>query len=99
MIRIGAPTRQGSAAIGLTQTAAATTRSAVTHAIERLGDREPDRARERVDVGGRARDEVADPGPLDGRERQREHAPHEVVAQLGEHPLGEHERRRGARRR
>ncbi len=59
----------------------------------RLGDREPDRARERVDVGGRARDEVADPGPLDGRERQRQHAPHEVVAQLGEHPLGEHEGR------
>ena len=59
----------------------------------RLGNREPDRARERVDVGGRARDEVADPGPLDRRERQREDAAHEVVAQLGEHPLREHERR------
>ena len=37
MIRIGAPTRHGSAAIGLTQTAAATTRSAVTHAIDVSG--------------------------------------------------------------
>ena len=37
MIRIGAPTRQGSAAIGLTHTAAATTRSAVTHAIDVSG--------------------------------------------------------------
>ncbi len=37
MIRIGAPTRQGSAAIGLTHTAAATTRSAVTQAIDVSG--------------------------------------------------------------
>ena len=46
----------------------------------RLGDREPNRARERVDVRGRARDEVADPGPLDGGERQRQNTTHEVVA-------------------
>jgi hypothetical protein len=31
-------------------------------------------------------------GALDGGERQREHAVHEVLAQLGEHLLGEHER-------
>ena len=46
----------------------------------RLGDRESDRARERVDIGRRAGDEVADPGPLDGGERQRENPTHEVVA-------------------
>ena len=60
---------------------------------QRLGDGEADRPRERVDVGRRARDEVAGAGALDGRERQREHAPHEVLAQLGEDLLGEHERR------
>ena len=37
MTRIGTPTRQGRAAIGLTQTAAMTTRSAVTHAIDVSG--------------------------------------------------------------
>ena len=37
MTRIGTPTRQGRAAIGLTQTAAMTTRSAVTQAIEVSG--------------------------------------------------------------
>ncbi len=58
----------------------------------RLGNREPDRPGERVDVGGRARDEVADPGALHGRERQRQHPAHEVLAQLREHPLGEDER-------
>ena len=67
--------------------------SVVTQAIERLGDREADRPRERVDVGGRARDEVADAGPLDRRERQREDVAHEVLAQLGEHPLREDEGR------
>ena len=36
-IRIGTPTMHGSAAIGLTQTAAPTTRSAVTHAIDVSG--------------------------------------------------------------
>ena len=59
---------------------------------QRLRDGEADGARERVDVGGRARDEVAGPGALDGRERQREHAAHEVLAQLGEDLLREHER-------
>ncbi len=57
-----------------------------------LGDREPHGAREGVDVGRRPRDEIADSRPLDGGERQRENAPHEIVPQLGEHPLGEHER-------
>ena len=56
-----------------------------------LGDRKPDRPGERIDVGGRARDEVADPGPLDRREGQREDPAHEVLAQLGEHLLGENE--------
>ena len=38
---------------------------------QRLRNREPNRPRERVHVGGRARDEVAGAGPFDGRERQR----------------------------
>ena len=89
----GTPAMHGSAASGLTQIAAATVSIAVTDRDQRLGDGEADRARERVDVGRRARDEVAGAGALDGRERQREHAPHEVLAQLGEHLLREHERR------
>ena len=56
-----------------------------------LGDREADRAGERVDVGGRARDEIARPGALDGREREGEDAAHEVLPQLGEDLLGDHE--------
>jgi hypothetical protein len=59
---------------------------------ERLGDGEADRPRERVDIGRRPRDEVAGAGPLDGREREREHAAHEVLAELGEDRLGEDER-------
>ena len=59
---------------------------------QRLGDREPDRAGERVDVRRRPRDEVAGPRPLDARERQREHRSHEVLAELGEDPLGDDER-------
>jgi hypothetical protein len=47
---------------------------------QRLGDREADRARERVDVCGGARDEIARSRPLDGRERQGENTPHEVLA-------------------
>ena len=82
----------GSAAIGLTQTAAPTTSSAVTQRDRRLGNSEPDRPGERIDIGGRARDEVADPGAFHGRERQSQHPAHEVLAQLREHPLGEDER-------
>ena len=52
---------------------------------QRLRQGEADGARQRVDVRRRAGDQVAGAGPLDGRERQREHAPHEVLAQLGEH--------------
>ena len=59
---------------------------------QRLGHGEADRAGERVDVGGRPGDEVTRPCALDGRERQPEHAAHEVLAQLGEHLLGQHER-------
>ena len=59
---------------------------------QRLRDGEADGALHRGDVGGRARDEVAGAGALDGRQRQREHAVHEVLAQLREHLLGEHER-------
>ena len=91
-IRIGTPTRHGKRR-DRAHPDRRTDDEQRRHARDRrLGDREPDRPRERVDVGGRARDEVADPGPLDRRERQREHAAHEVVAQLGEHPLGEDER-------
>jgi hypothetical protein len=60
---------------------------------ERLGDGEADRPRERVDVGGRARDEVAHAGALDRRQRQREDVAHEVLPELGEHPLREDEGR------
>ena len=60
---------------------------------QRLGDREAHRARERVDVGCRAGDEIACARPLDDGERQREHLAHEVLAQMREHPLREHERR------
>ena len=60
---------------------------------QRLGNGEADRPRERVDVRGRARDQVAGAGALDGRERQGQHAQHEVLAELGEHLLGEDERR------
>ena len=58
---------------------------------QRLRNREANRARERVDIGGRARHEVAGARALDGRERQGEHAAHEVLAQLGEDLLGEDE--------
>ena len=88
----GTPTMHGRAASGLTQIAAATVSTAVIAAISRLRHGEADRARQRVDVGGRPRDQVAGAGALDRRERQREHAAHEVLAQLGEHLLGEHER-------
>ena len=60
---------------------------------QRLGDGEADRARQRVDVGGRARDEIAGARTLDDGERQREHLAHEVLAQAREHLLREHERR------
>ena len=60
---------------------------------QRLGDREAHRPRERVDVRSRARDEIAGAGALDGRERQREDAAHEVLAQAREHLLGEDEGR------
>ena len=58
-----------------------------------LRDGEADGALHRGHIGGRARDEIAGAGAFDGRERQREHAVHELLAQLGEHLLGEHERR------
>ena len=60
---------------------------------EGLGDREPNRSSQRVDVGRRAGHEVARPRALDGRERKREDAAHEVLAQLGEHQLRDDERR------
>ena len=60
---------------------------------ERLRNREADGARERVDVRGRARDEIARARALDHGERQREHLAHEVLAQIGEDLLREHERR------
>ena len=59
----------------------------------RLGHGKAHRAGERVDVGRRARDEVACARPLDRREREAEHAAHEVLAELGEDLLREHERR------
>ena len=59
---------------------------------QRLRNRETDRAGKRIDVSGRARHEVARARALDGRERQGEHAAHEVLAQLGEDLLGEDER-------
>ncbi len=48
--------------------------------------------RELVDVAGRAGDQVAGAGPLDGRQRQGDDAVHELLAQVGEDLLGEHER-------
>src|SRR5581483_9657544 len=59
----------------------------------RLRDGEPDGAGERVDVGRRARHQVAGAGALHRRERQGEHAAHEVFPQLREHLLGQDERR------
>ncbi len=59
---------------------------------QRLGNGKADRAGQRVDIGGRTGDEVARPGPLDRRERQAEHAAHEVLPKLGEDLLRDHER-------
>ena len=93
-IRIaGSPTRHDSAATGLTRTAATTVSRIVTPEMSVSGNREAHRACERVDVRGRARDEIARARPLDDGERQREHLAHEVLAQVGEHLLREHERR------
>ena len=88
----GAPTMHGSAAIGLTQTAATTVRNVVTAATSVSGNGEAHGSSESVDVCGRSRHEVAGAGPFHGRERKREHALHEVLPQLGEHLLGENER-------
>jgi hypothetical protein len=57
-----------------------------------LGNGEADRPGQRVDVGRRTGDEVAGPGPFDRRERQAEHAAHEVLPKLGEDLLRDHER-------
>ena len=65
---------------------------------QRLRQREADRSRHRVDVRGRARDQVAGAGALDRRERQCEHAAHEVLTELCEHLLGENDTMLAARR-
>ena len=59
---------------------------------QRFRDGKAHRTSERVDVSGGARDEVAGAGPLHRRERQAQDAAHEVLAELGEDPLREHER-------
>ena len=56
------------------------------HGDEDRRDAEPDDVRERLDVVGRARHEVAGAGPLDGRQRQAHRAGDELLAQLGEDP-------------
>ena len=56
-------------------------------------DPEPGDVRQRLDVVGRARDEVAGTGALDRRQRQRDDAVHELLAQLGEEVLAHPERR------
>ena len=57
------------------------------------GHPEADDVRERLDVVGRARHEVAGAGPLDRRQRQLDDAAHELLAQLGEDRLAHDERR------
>ena len=56
-------------------------------------DAEAHDVRQRLDVIGRAGDEVAGAGALDRGQRQVDRAPHELLAQLGEDGLAEHERR------
>jgi hypothetical protein len=60
---------------------------------QRLGHGEAHRAGQRVDVGRGARDEIACARPLDRRKREAEHTTHEILAELGEDLLREHEGR------
>ena len=58
---------------------------------QHLGHREAHGPGQSLDVAGAAGDQVAGAGPLDGRQRQRQDAGQEVLAQVGEDRLGDHE--------